>query len=247
MTFCTPWCKQCLPFVYKSPISSIVLSLNSHRKMKTAPLLKNIPHQYEKIQGFRHPFWWSLARYLQFIYRNWPSNGICAIGLSEKHWITIKTSKWGLAPWLKIAPHLIGQKMGKMYPSPRIVYFLFTKIDCCKQKMRLSAHKKRPGRFELSHPTFCRSRVGEKTPPYNRCSSRYFSWSIQTVAAIKRMDLSAEKKDGSWKPPFLHYSAAFLHFRLSFVASKLTFTRNCTKFSGASGRSTDIQWSLFMW
>ena len=44
--------------------------------------------------------------------------------------------------------------MGKMSPSPRIVYFLFTKIDCCKQKMRPSAHKKKYRRFELPHPTF---------------------------------------------------------------------------------------------
>ena len=35
--------------------------------------------------------------------------------------------------------------MGKMSPSPRIVYFLFTKIDCCKQKMHLSAHKRSTG------------------------------------------------------------------------------------------------------
>ena len=117
--------------------------------MKTAPLLKNIPHLYEKNRGFGNPFWWSLTRNLQFIYRNWPSNGISAIGLSEIQWVTIKTSKWGLAHWLKIAPHLIGQKMGKMSPSPRIVYFLFTKIDCCKQKMHLSAQSKSGlGRFD---------------------------------------------------------------------------------------------------
>ena len=76
--------------------------------------------------------------------------------------------------------------------------------------------------------------VGEKTPPYNRYLSRYFSWSIQTVAARNRMDLSAEKKDGSWEPPFC---VILQFFRLSFVASKLTFTRNRTKSSGASGRS----------
>ena len=149
MAFCPPCWEQCLPFVYKKPISSIVLSLNSHRKMKTAPLLKNIPHLYEKNRGFGTPFWWLLVRYLQFIYKNWPSNGICAIGLSEIQWVTIKTSKWGLAPWLKIVPHLIVQKMGKMYPSLHIVYFLFTKIDCCKQKMHLSAQSKSGlGRFD---------------------------------------------------------------------------------------------------
>lgn len=42
------------------------------------------------------------------------------------------------------------------------------------------------------------------------------------------------------------YSVALWRFRLSFVASKLTFTRNCTTSSGASGRRTDIQWSLFI-
>ena len=36
-------------------------------------------------------------------------------------------------------------------------------------------------------------------------------------------------------------SINFLCFRLSFVASKLTFTRNRTKSSGASERSTEIQ------
>lgn len=123
--------------------------LSSHliatEKWKPHPLLKNIPHLYEKNRGFGNPFWWLLVRYLQFIYKNWPSNGICAIGLSEIQWVTIKTSKWGLAPWLKIVPHLIGQKMGKMSPSLHIVYFLFTKIDCCKQKMRPSAHKRSTG------------------------------------------------------------------------------------------------------
>ena len=149
MAFCTPYWEQCLPFVYRKPIQQIVISLYRHRKLKTAPLLKNIPHLYEKNRGFGNPFWWLLVRYLQFIYKNWPSNGICAIGLSEIQWVTIKTSKWGLAHWLKIVPHLIGQKMGKMSPSPRIVFFLFTKIDCCKQKMHLSAQSKSGlGRFD---------------------------------------------------------------------------------------------------
>lgn len=35
---------------------------------------------------------------------------------------------------LKIIPHLIGQKMGKMHPSLRIVYFLFTKNDSANKK-----------------------------------------------------------------------------------------------------------------
>lgn len=39
-------------------------------------------------------------------------------------------------------PHLIGQKMGKIPPSPRIVYVLFTKADFANKKMRLSAHIK---------------------------------------------------------------------------------------------------------
>ena len=42
----------------------------------------------------------------------------------------------------KIIPHLIGQKMGKIHPSPRIVYVLFTKADFANKKMRLSAHIK---------------------------------------------------------------------------------------------------------
>ena len=42
----------------------------------------------------------------------------------------------------KIIPHLIGQKRVKFHPSLRIVYFLFTKIDSAKKKMRLSAQKK---------------------------------------------------------------------------------------------------------
>lgn len=118
----------------QKPISSIVLSLNSHRKMKTAPLLKNIPHLYEKNRGFGTPFWWLLVRYLQFIYKNWPSNGICAIGLSEIQWVTIKTSKWGLSPWLKIAPHLIGQKMGKCTPHSTLFTFYLQKSTVANKK-----------------------------------------------------------------------------------------------------------------
>jgi len=37
-------------------------------------------------------------------------------------------------PLLKNIPHLIGQKMGKIHPSIRIVYFLFTKIDSVNKK-----------------------------------------------------------------------------------------------------------------
>lgn len=61
------------------------------------------------------------------------------------------------------------------------------------------------------------------------------------------MVLSAEEKDGSWEPPFCVILQSFLRFRISFIASKITLTRNFTTSSGASGRSTEIQWSLFMW
>ena len=112
--------------------------LSSHliatEKWKPHPLLKNIPHLYEKNRGFGNPFWWLLVRYLQFIYKNWPSNGICAIGLSEIQWVTIKTSKWGLAPWLKIVPHLIGQKMGKSPPLPALFTFYLQKSTVANKK-----------------------------------------------------------------------------------------------------------------
>ena len=52
---------------------------------------------------------------------------------------TFKTSKRGLASCLKNIPHLIGQKMGKIHPSPRIVYFLFTKIDSANKNAPFSA------------------------------------------------------------------------------------------------------------
>ena len=45
---------------------------------------------------------------------------------------------------------------------------------------------------------------------------------------------------------FARADAIFVFLR-DFVASKLTFTRKCTTSSGASGRRTEIQWSLFMW
>ena len=48
---------------------------------------------------------------------------------------------------LENIPHLIGQKMGKIHPSPRIVYVLFTKADFANKKMRLSAHIKEGGHF----------------------------------------------------------------------------------------------------
>ena len=41
--------------------------------------------------------------------------------------------------------------------------------------------------------------MGEKPPPYNRYLSRYFSWSIQTVAARNRMDLS-DRVEGNFSP-----------------------------------------------
>lgn len=141
--------------LFTETLSSKLLShFTGTGNWKPHPFWKTFLTYMKKNRGFGNPFWWLLVRYLQFIYKNWPSNGICAIGLSEIQWVTIKTSKWGLALWLKIAPHLIGQKIGKMYPSLHIVYFLFTKIDCCKQKMRPSAHKKKYRRFELPHPTF---------------------------------------------------------------------------------------------
>lgn len=88
--------------------------------------------------------------------------------------------------------------MGKMSPSPRIVYFLFTKIDCCKQKMRPSAHKKKYRRFELPHPTFFGVGWGKNPHPIIVI---YPVTSVDLIkppfAAKKRMDLSAEKKDGS--------------------------------------------------
>ena len=65
-------------------ILKIVLSPNSHRngkklrlshltateKWKPHPLLKNIPHLYEKNRGFGTPFWRLSATYLQFVYKN---------------------------------------------------------------------------------------------------------------------------------------------------------------------------------
>lgn len=65
---CTPSWEQCLPFVYRKPILQIILSPNSHRKLP--PLLKNIPHLYEKNRDFHTPFWGLSTTYLQFVYRN---------------------------------------------------------------------------------------------------------------------------------------------------------------------------------
>lgn len=132
--------------------------------------------------------------------------------------------------------------MGKMSPSPHIVYFLFTKIDCCKQKMRPSAHKKKYRRFELPHPTFFGVGWGKKPHPIIVVQLVTSVDLIKLLfAAIKRMDLSAEEKGWLVRTTLLRYSAVFLRFRLSFVVSKLTFTRNCTTSSVASGRSTEIK------
>ena len=43
------------------------------------------------------------------------------------------------------------------------------------------------------------------------------------------------------------YGFYFSFFLLDLVASKLAFTKNATISREASGRSTEIQWSLFMW
>ena len=70
LAFWAPCWKQCLPFVYRKPILQIILSPNSHRKL--TPLLKNIPHLYEKNRGFYTPFWGLSTTYLQFVYKNRP-------------------------------------------------------------------------------------------------------------------------------------------------------------------------------
>ena len=137
-----------------------VLSLNSHRKMKTAPSFENIPHLYEKIgvlaphfEGFRH-YIYDLFTEIDLARGNYDMD-------------TFKTSKWGLASCLKNIPHLIGQKMGKMHPSIRIVYFLFTKIDRANKKCAFQRIKIGSGAF---HPdqTF---RMGLWGPPYKFSSS----------------------------------------------------------------------------
>ena len=133
---------------------------------KPHPLLKNIPHLYEKNRGFYTPFWRLLATYLQFIYRNRPckrkkshvsdSKGnlksFNALILRALNSLLKSPPFQGLKmrpcslPW-KIIPHLIGQKMGKIHPSLRIVYFLFTKIDSANKKCAFRRIKRRSGRF----------------------------------------------------------------------------------------------------
>ena len=134
---CTPSWEQCLPFVYRNPVLQIILSPNSHRKAENKPLLKNIPHLYEK-----------KSRFLHLILK--ACGNIFTICLQESTlwaeftmWDTFKTSKWGLASCLKNIPHLIGQKIGKIHPSLRIVYFLFTKIDLANKKCAFRRIKKR--------------------------------------------------------------------------------------------------------
>ena len=72
MAFWPPCWEKGLPFVYRNPVLQTVLSPNSHRKLKTAPPLKNFPHLYEKNRGFGNPFLRLSATYLQFVYRNRP-------------------------------------------------------------------------------------------------------------------------------------------------------------------------------
>ena len=69
---CTPSWEQCLPFVYRNPVLQMILSPNSHRKAENKPLLKNIPHLYEKNRGFYTPFWGLSTICLQFVYKNRP-------------------------------------------------------------------------------------------------------------------------------------------------------------------------------
>lgn len=76
---------------------------------------------------FWYPCW---EQCLPFVYKN-PSR--------NNSFHLIATGKWKPHPLLKNIPHLIGQKMGKMHPSLRIVYFLFTKIE--------RTNKNRSGRF----------------------------------------------------------------------------------------------------
>lgn len=135
--------------------------------------------------------------------------------------------------------------MGKMYPSPHIVYFLFTKIDCCKQKMRPSAHKRSTGILNCPIQPLVGVGWGKNPHPiivvYLIISVDLFKPLRQEIGWTYR-----QKKGWLVRTTLLRYSAVFLRFRLSFVASKLTFTRNCTTSSGALRRSTEIQWSLFM-
>ena len=110
-------------------------SLNSHRKMKTAPLLKKIPHLYEKNRGFGNPFWRLWTMFLQFVYRNRP----CKRNL--RHGTPARPQNEVLLLALKNIPHLIGQKMGKIQVLLRIVYFLFTKIDSENKKCAFQRKK----------------------------------------------------------------------------------------------------------
>ena len=106
--------------------------LSSHliatEKRKPHSPLKNFPHLYEKNRGFGTPFLRLSITYLQFVYRNRPcTQKLCHRGRS-------RPQNEVLILALKNIPHLIGQKMGKIHPSLRIVYFLFTKIDRANKK-----------------------------------------------------------------------------------------------------------------
>ena len=71
---------------------------------------------------------------------------------------------------------------------------------------------------------------------------------IKVPHAAKKIDGLTDRGKG-WlvRTILLLYSVVLWRFRLSFVASKLTFRRNWITSVGASERSTEIQWSLFMW
>ena len=130
--------------------------------------------------------------------------------------------------------------MGKMSPSLHIVYFLFTKIDCCKQKMRPSAHKRSTGILNCPILLFFGVGWGKKPHPI------IVVFLVSSVDLIKPLrqesdGLIGRKKGWLVRTTPLHYSAVILRFRLSFVASKLMFTRNRTTSSRASGRSTETK------
>ena len=62
-------------------------------KWKPHPLLKKIPHLYEKNQGFYTPFWRLWTTYLQYVYKNWP----CKRKLQHGHHQDLKMRSCPLA------------------------------------------------------------------------------------------------------------------------------------------------------
>ena len=124
--------------------------------------------------------------------------------------------------------------MGKMSPSPRIVFFLFTKNRLLQTKNAPIGAYKKYRRFELPHPTFFGVGWGKKPHPIIVI---YLVTSVDLIKPPLRQEIGwtyRQKKGWLVRTTLLRYSSVF---RLSFVASKLTFTRNRTKSSGASGRS----------